>query len=65
MRISELERGLPDGVILKRVRLYHNKVKSAEAVYIDKSIRYDADGKCQDSKGNRLPELDIRRDDLT
>ena len=65
MRIAELEKGLPDGVILKHVILHHNKVKMAEAIYIDKVIRYDADGKCQDKKGNRLPELDIRRDDLT
>lgn len=52
---------MPHGVILKHVRLHHNKVKSAEAVFEDKAISYDADGRCQDSKGVRLPELDIRQ----
>lgn len=51
---------MPDFVILKHVRLYHNKVKTAEAVFEGKAIRYDADGRCRDSKGVRLPELDIR-----
>lgn len=60
MRVGELEAHLPDGVILKHVRLYKNQVKSAEGVFGDRSILYDAEGKCQDSKGDRLPDLDIK-----
>lgn len=60
MRVKEFEAGLPDGVILKHVRLYKNQIKSAEAVFGCKSIRYDAEGKCQDLDGKRMPELDIK-----